>query len=484
MTDPLEEAAFRSKLISGVKWAALVRIASQTFNWIVTLAMVRLLTPHDYGLNAMIEGPIELLFLFSTLGIDAAIIRFGSRDQRQLASAFGYLLLINIIFFVILFSSAKSIAEYFNEPQLTLLIQVASVIFVLAPFRTIPNALLDMELNFKLKSQVEFAASIISSITALTLAFLGAGIWALVSVMIVSAVVKVMLLAFYRPWIIIPSLYLRPIIDFVKYGFVIMAGGAIGVIAGRALTILTGPLIGTEVLGFFAVATVFSMLPMNKVMPIVQQAMFPAIAQLRTEPELMKKYLMKSLELTAYIIFPMAIGTACLSTEIVMVLFGEKWFAMSLPLTILAALSPIRLVNQIFHAPLNAHGYAKVVAGIQFISLFILAGGAIYVANFGIMGLVWLTALSVVISTIASVLISQRIFKIKFAEIFNAIKPALTGSLVMILFLLTTISQIDTRNSVLYLIANILTGVAVYLISVVWIFKSRIRLIQNAFFEK
>ena len=66
MSHDKHEAQIRKKLISGTKWAVAVRIATQAFSWVVTLIMVRLLLPVDYGLNAMIEVPIELLMLVST----------------------------------------------------------------------------------------------------------------------------------------------------------------------------------------------------------------------------------------------------------------------------------------------------------------------------------------------------------------------------------------------------------------------------------
>jgi O-antigen/teichoic acid export membrane protein len=383
MSHDKHEAQIRKKLISGTKWAVAVRIATQAFSWVVTLIMVRLLSPVDYGLNAMIEVPIELLMLISTLGIDAAIIRFNKRDATELASSFGLLLLVNAALFVVVLMSAGLIADYFREPRLELLIQVTSIVFVLAPFRVIPNALLDMDLDFKLKSQVELVASVISSLVALALAVMGAGVWALVAAILMTAVLKALLLSYFRPWVVRPSLKVAPVKDLLRYGFVIMVGGAVGVIAGRVLNLLAGPHLGAEVLGFFAVASVFAMLPMSKVMPIVQQTMFPAISLLRGQPDQTKKYLLKSLEISALIIFPLAIGMACVSAHVVVVVFGEKWHAVALPMALLSAMVPLRLINQIFYAPLNAVGQAKSVLIIHAASLLIFAGGALFAYSSG-----------------------------------------------------------------------------------------------------
>jgi O-antigen/teichoic acid export membrane protein len=480
---PLEdEAQLRKQLVSGAKWATGVRIASQAFTWSVTLIMVRLLTPQDYGLNAMIEVPIELLFLFSTLGLDAAIIRFGRRDPAQLSSTFGLLLAVNGALFLALLLCANLIAEYFKEPRLALLIQVSALSFVLAPFRTIPNALLDMALEFKIKAQVELAAAIISSLIALAMALAGAGVWALVTTMLMSAFLRAALLAYFRPWILRPRFDIGPVMELLKYGLVIMSGEAIRVFSGSALSLLAGPIIGAKVLGLYAVARVFSTLPMSKIMPILQQTMFPAFARLKEQPDVAKKYLLKSLELSSLIIFPVTIGMACVSEHLVNVVFGEKWKTIAVPLAILSALMPVRLINQIFYAPLNALGHAKWVTMINLLSLAIIAIGAVSAAKFGLLGLVYLSSLSAILSTIFSIYIGKKMLDTSVADLCRALKPAFSGTLVMAIILLVANQFIFVQSGLIWLTIEIVCGGLIYYMMMFFLFRKTLDEVQNHIF--
>ena len=45
--------SFRQKVIVGFYWTGGARIASQLLTWAITLYIIRLLTPGDYGLLAM-----------------------------------------------------------------------------------------------------------------------------------------------------------------------------------------------------------------------------------------------------------------------------------------------------------------------------------------------------------------------------------------------------------------------------------------------
>ena len=76
-------------------------------------------------------------------------------EQDDLPNIFGWLLVINGLLFLAYFFGGSLIAAYFNEPGLEQLARALAFIFLLIPFRVIPNAILDRHLNFKFKSLIE-----------------------------------------------------------------------------------------------------------------------------------------------------------------------------------------------------------------------------------------------------------------------------------------------------------------------------------------
>ena len=194
------------KVLSGARWATILRLTGQVISWLSTIVVVRFISPEDYGLNAMLEAPLELLMLLSTFGLDLALVRSKNIEQDELRSVFGWLLVINGLLFLAYFFGGTLIAIYFDEPRLELLAKVLAFVFLLTPFRVIPNALLDRNLKFKLRAFAEFIASTSAAIATLVLAILGAGIWALVAGMLISRVFLAIILMILQPWIIAPSL--------------------------------------------------------------------------------------------------------------------------------------------------------------------------------------------------------------------------------------------------------------------------------------
>jgi O-antigen/teichoic acid export membrane protein len=83
------------RIIIGARWATFFRLIGQLISWGCTVFVVRFISQEDYGLNAMLEAPLEFLFLLSTLGIDSALIRIKNVERDEIKAAFGFLLLLN-----------------------------------------------------------------------------------------------------------------------------------------------------------------------------------------------------------------------------------------------------------------------------------------------------------------------------------------------------------------------------------------------------
>jgi O-antigen/teichoic acid export membrane protein len=477
-----DDRELRRKLIAGTKWAAGLRFLTQVTTWLVTIFVVRYLTPDDYGLNAMLEVPIELFMLFSAIGIDMALIQKKQNSDAELAEAFGLLLLVNGVFFLALLLIAPLVAAYFREPRLELLIQVTSVVFLISPFRTIPNALLDRELAFELKSKVEFAAMVIASFLSLALAIAGAGVWALVAAVLVSAVLRAVFLALLRPWVIRPHFRFASIGGLVRYGGIITLSGAMWVIATKSVYVIAGPTIGGEALGLLAVAGEFAMLPLSKIMPIVQQALYPAFALIQGQPTLAKSYLLKSIELTALLIFPLSIGMVCVAERFVPVLFGDHWTPMVLPLMLWASVTPIRMICNLYVPALNGCGHARQVLLINCALFVMLVSGALYARDHGLIGLALLWVVVTPLYLLVTLYLSRKAFPVSVSELLRAVWPASLAVCAMVVAIMAFEAFIPGATTLLRLVLDVLLGALVYGGVLLLAFPQRVAVIRQQLF--
>src|SRR5947207_3243559 len=87
---------FQSELARGVKWVAGAKLVSQLVTWGVTIYVMRLLAPSDYGLLAMCTVALGLLGMFAEVGLGPALIQRKEISEQDLRQAMGVVWLVNI----------------------------------------------------------------------------------------------------------------------------------------------------------------------------------------------------------------------------------------------------------------------------------------------------------------------------------------------------------------------------------------------------
>jgi len=105
--------SLRSQALSGFRWTASVRLLSQVITWAITLIVIRLLTPADYGLLAMATVFVSFLAMFSEMGLGAAVVQKADVDVTLLRRVFGVVLVIHFTLAALLFLSAPLIAAFY-----------------------------------------------------------------------------------------------------------------------------------------------------------------------------------------------------------------------------------------------------------------------------------------------------------------------------------------------------------------------------------
>src|SRR5437667_8877818 len=85
--DPGQEysqMSLRSKVLSGLFWTGGAQLISQILTWAITIVVIRVLSPSDYGLLAMAMVVVGLLTLLSDGGLGAAVVQATELDDHKL----------------------------------------------------------------------------------------------------------------------------------------------------------------------------------------------------------------------------------------------------------------------------------------------------------------------------------------------------------------------------------------------------------------
>jgi O-antigen/teichoic acid export membrane protein len=341
----LPEKSIRRRVLEGVVWLTVVKIFGQAFSWIITVYVIRILSPNDYGLVAMAGVYVGFITLFSELGLNAAVIQKKELNREDLSNIAWAVLSINLSLVVLSFLLAPLVAAFYNEPRVAEVIRVASLVFIFRSLGFAPSNMLVRELMWNRTSQAELAANASGAVATLLLAINDFGVWSLVYGNIVIEIVRTLFCFLFYPWKPEFSFSITKVKDMVFFGSKVAASRLIWYLTSNIDLLIAGKILGKTQLGYYAIAVQFALIPLDKMVSIMSRVAFPAFSKVQGDPALLRRYYLKFVNVVAFAGFPACWGIFLISESAVPLFLSEKWLPVILPLQILSMVTAFRAIH-------------------------------------------------------------------------------------------------------------------------------------------
>ncbi len=468
----------KQKVMTGLAWSASGRLLAQLITWCVTIVIIRLLSPEDYGLMALAAVFVAFLALLNELGLGAAIVQRKDIDIPTLRSLFAIILLVSSCFYLIMFFSAQLIADFYNDLRLVLLVKVLALEFLINAFAVIPRSQLLRDMKFRQIAIVDFSSVISGSIITLILALMGFGVWSLVWGTLTIRIISTLGFNIYQPIAFFPRINIYGMKSFVIFGGYVTFERILWYLYSSADTLIIGKVLGKELLGFYSVGLMLATLPMNKVSGIINQVAFPAFSSVQTDIELVGRHFLKAVRVLSFITFPVLWGISSISPEIVHVFLGEKWLQAVVPMQIIAIIIPLRMVSNLMSTTVIGVGRADVSFYLVVIP-FTLLPIAFYIgSHWGLLGVAWAWLLVFPLVFTLQTLLTIRVLKIPYLSILKAISLPLVCGMIMYssVFFVRNFNDI---TFILQMLLLIFSGALTYLISTLVINRTGFHEVMN-----
>lgn len=469
-----ETAALKQGVVKSLAWMTGLKYFGQLISWGITIIVIRLLNPVDYGLMAVCYTITGFMSMLSELKLAAAIVQRRNLLKQQLSQIFGFFILTNIFMLFLLYVLSPSIASFFSQTRLIVILRVSSLTFLPISMYVIPQAILVKEMKFRTKSIVDLIGALASAGLCLTMALNGFGIWSLV----VSEIMLHLVLAVGYNFAL--RLWLWPSFNFSNFGSIFSFGayltarGVLWYTHCKADLFIASRVLSSQLVGNYSVAMNLASMPFDKIVPIVSEVGFPAYSLIQKDMDIVAKKFLKTIRLMSVLVFPLYLGILSVVPEGIPLLLGEKWRGVILPLQIICAIMPFRMLASLIDPALVGIGKAKTI----FVNGSFLAGVMIFAfligVRWGVTGLCVSWVIGYGVTFIIIVVRSMPILKVRVYQFFGALIKPLIGGLLMAgsLWFLRQ-NFIVGSSSWIELGGLIIAGILIYLI-VMYVISSEI----------
>ena len=353
MTEPKPDA-LGARIRRGVAWKGASQIFLQLSRVVVMVVLARLLSPHDFGVAAMVLVFGTLALIFSDLALGAALVQRRELSERDRSTVFWLSVGVGAVFTVAGVAVSGLIADFYGEPEVQPLFAVLALTFIVTALGSTQKALLTRELDFRSLEVRLMLSTLLGAAFAIVAAARGFGAWALVLQQVVIAVSSTILLWVASPW--------RPRLVFSTTALRRLVGFSANVFGTRLLfytsknadNILVGRFLGAASLGAYSIAYNLMLAPIERIAGPVQDVLFPAFSRMQDDVRAVAELWLRANRMIAAFSVPALLGFALVAPEFVSVVLGAKWNAAVPVIQILACVGVLQSVQRLNSSVLQA----------------------------------------------------------------------------------------------------------------------------------
>jgi PST family polysaccharide transporter len=346
------------------------RETARAFGWsVVFAALNRVILPLGTVLFSRLLGPEKMgvYYIAFNVMIVAEVFRDGGLSQTYISEqdldrkkgTYHFLgICSGLVPALLLLLMIPWLAPALNLPAGTeWTLGVVAGVLAVNGWLTIPSAQLQRENRFKELGLAEGIASVACYLIAFVAVFLGAGLYALIGMLLARNLVNVFLVARYAPW---PKAawdrsLAREILGRSKS---VLASMAMAIPFGMMDTLLVAKRLGPEASGYYGNARSLSIKPAELVSFPLGRALYVAYSKKVGDTAQYADVFVRSLTVAALFVLPIYLFLAAFSREIILVLLGDAWLPTVPLFSILCLYFGVRSIGTLGGSALTAAGKA------------------------------------------------------------------------------------------------------------------------------
>ena len=309
------------------------KLCAQAANFVVRLAslmvIARLLAPQDFGLVGMVTAFTGVLNLFKDFGLSSAAVQRPSITPAQSSTLFWLNVVVGLALACLVALGAPALAAFYHEPRLIPVTLTLATAFVFNAAGVQHNVLLQREMRFTALALISTASLVASTAIAITAAAVGFGYWALVAMTVTLPLFNTIgcwLTVAWVPGMPQKRVGMRALTSF---GGTLTLNGIVYYLASNFDKILLGRYFGVDALGIYGRAYQLINIPTENLNNAAGDVAFSALSRLNQDSARLRTYFLKGYSLILTITLPVTLICAVFADDVVAVVLGAKWEAVT-----------------------------------------------------------------------------------------------------------------------------------------------------------
>ena len=460
------------KVVSGVVWSFAEKFLTMLVQMVVSIIVARRLMPEDFGVMAILTFFTSVALTIVDSGFSQTLIRKREPSDSDYRSVFMFNVVVALVLYFVLWALAAPIARFYGHSVIR---DVAPVLFLLLPINSlcvVQTVMFTREFRFKLLSNIVFFASLVSGVVAVAMAVAGCGIWALVAQRLLQMGIKAVAFWLIRRWRVSGGVSLSALREMAPFSLRLLATDLIASIYNNVAQLFVGKIYSTASLGYYSQAQKLKDLAVISTVQSVQGVTYPALSKLSADEEKFSAGYERIMRLLSFVLFPAMLGLVAISSDMFMLLLGERWMPTVPYFRILALSGMVYPLAMVGYNVLKIKSDGRLVVRLEVVKRVVMTLVLCVTIPTGIEAVAWgMTAMAFVEFMLNSGF-ALRLMSFGVVRLAKALLPSLLLSLVVYFGLEILNPHLAHLSVALRLTADIALAVVSY-IALAWALRLR-----------
>jgi len=450
----------------GAAWNLLTFGLSKGVLLVTTIVLARILRPEDFGLLALALVVILYLDVLGDIGVGAAVIfrpeRTVESAQRTASTAVSLAAATGLLLTGATVLAAPAVARLFDEPELTGVVRVIALAFLLRMLGTVHRSKLEKDMQFARRVVPEVTGTVVKGGLSIGLALGGLGVYSLAWGQVAGALTTTCLYWLLAGWRYRPAFDRSVVRDLLRFGIPVTLLGLLSAVSQTLDQLIIGARLDAEALGQYAIAYRLPELFLLHFVFLVSGSLFPAYARASDAPDVLRRGFRSALRMVSLVTVPVGLGLALVAADLVPVLFGPQWDRAVPVAQLLAITAMLRTLSFNVGDVYKAVGRVGVLNRLAVLNivvtapvLWLLAPGGIVAVAAGLLALAG--AMTVLRFAVAS-----RLMAVPVRDLLRDLLPATAAGAGMSLAVLVATALLQDLPAAARLLALVVVGALSY----------------------
>jgi len=457
----------------GVLWSALSTGGPTLIGLLVFVVTGRLLKPADFGLVAMAASIGMIVACFVPAGFGDALVQRREITPVHIDSVFWACSGIGLMLYILIAALGPYVANWMHHQELSYLVPILSVRVIFDAAAIVPLSIIKRSLAFRNLAVRTIVSTGVAGCAALGFALAGFGFWALVASSIIGSCIGMVGAFWAANW--------RPTWRFSQQAFRELAAYGGYASLTQTLTMLNqqgeqaivGFSLGIAPLGLYTFSRRILSVLNDLITGTLATVALPIMSTLQTERAALRRGFLLASFISSAIGFPVFIGLAVISGDLVPVIFGKHWVA-AIPTVQLLCLLGLLLAVGILQASLiKSQGHIKWWMKYQIVSIVTYLIVILTCARFGIEIMVAAVVIRSYLLVIFPYAKTIFILETSIRSYLSEFIPPLAASIIMAGVLGGRHYLLPVESAAVSIGIDVPTGVAIYVSFLALLGKNR-----------